>query len=87
MVMGKYLEILDAGVRIAARFHSHCPHTARLYYHPPSNADDHHDHHHSHAGDGGAYAQIQDNTRIQRTSFGVDTLSFDTTDAIIYSWV
>jgi NH3-dependent NAD+ synthetase len=34
--MGKYVEILDLGVRLAARFHSHCPHTARLYYHPPS---------------------------------------------------
>ncbi|KAI3981015.1 hypothetical protein MKX01_012170 [Papaver californicum] len=33
--MGKYIEILDLGVRIAARFHSHCPHTARMYYHPP----------------------------------------------------
>lgn len=37
MAMGKYVELLDAGVRIAARFHSHCPQTARLYYHPPSN--------------------------------------------------
>ncbi|GLJ13784.1 hypothetical protein SUGI_0220070 [Cryptomeria japonica] len=33
--MGKYVEMLDLGVRIAARFHSHCPQTARLYYHPP----------------------------------------------------
>ncbi|KAL9675871.1 hypothetical protein QQ045_004079 [Rhodiola kirilowii] len=33
--MGKYVEMLDMGVRIAARFHSHCPHTARMYYHPP----------------------------------------------------
>ncbi|CAF2265806.1 hypothetical protein BRARA_D00284 [Brassica rapa] len=41
--MGKYTEMLDAGVRIAARFHSHCPQTARLYYHPPS--DSHHHHH------------------------------------------
>ncbi|GMI72884.1 hypothetical protein HRI_000957600 [Hibiscus trionum] len=36
--MGKYTELLDAGVRIAARFHSHCPQTARLYYHPPADA-------------------------------------------------
>ncbi|GLT37085.1 hypothetical protein SLA2020_114210 [Shorea laevis] len=43
--MGKYAEMLDAGVRIAARFHSHCPHTARLYYHPPANAGDHHNQH------------------------------------------
>ncbi|KAK3223926.1 hypothetical protein Dsin_010951 [Dipteronia sinensis] len=33
--MGKYAEILDAGVRIAARFHSKCPQTGRMYYHPP----------------------------------------------------
>lgn len=33
---GKYLELLDAGVRIAVRFHSHCPQTARLYYKPPT---------------------------------------------------
>ncbi|MCL7050543.1 hypothetical protein MKW94_012467 [Papaver nudicaule] len=37
--MGKYIEMLDMGVRIAARFHSHCPHTARMYYHPPNHAD------------------------------------------------
>jgi hypothetical protein len=42
--MGKYTEMLDVGVRIAARFHSHCPQTARLYYHPPS------DNHHHHGG-------------------------------------
>ncbi|XVE74208.1 hypothetical protein DITRI_Ditri11bG0180300 [Diplodiscus trichospermus] len=40
--MGKYVEMLDAGVRIVARFHSHCPQTARMYYHPPANSDDHH---------------------------------------------
>ncbi|CAI0404599.1 unnamed protein product [Linum tenue] len=33
--MAKYMEILDVGIRIVARFHSHCPQTARLYYHPP----------------------------------------------------
>ncbi|MCL7040141.1 hypothetical protein MKW94_021316 [Papaver nudicaule] len=31
--------MLDMGVRIAARFHSHCPHTARMYYHPPNHVD------------------------------------------------
>ncbi|KAF5184300.1 hypothetical protein FRX31_026113 [Thalictrum thalictroides] len=36
--MSKYVELLDMGVRIAARFHSHCPQTARMYYHPPSNS-------------------------------------------------
>ncbi|KAK4799622.1 hypothetical protein SAY86_024987 [Trapa natans] len=51
--MGKYVELLDMGVRIAARFHSHCPQTARLYYHPPSGSDDvHHNHNHHHHSDG-----------------------------------
>ncbi|KAI3928633.1 hypothetical protein MKW98_024234 [Papaver atlanticum] len=35
--MGKYIDILDLGVRIAARFHTNCPHTARMYYHLPPN--------------------------------------------------
>ncbi|KAI3847265.1 hypothetical protein MKX03_023940 [Papaver bracteatum] len=43
--MGKYVEMLDLGVRIAARFHSHCPHTARMYYHPPNHAADLQQHH------------------------------------------
>jgi hypothetical protein len=34
--MGRYAELLDMGVRIAARFHSHCPQTARMYYKPPT---------------------------------------------------
>lgn len=34
--MGKFVELLDAGVRIAARFHANCPQTGRKYYHPPS---------------------------------------------------
>ncbi|XP_042413271.1 uncharacterized protein LOC122002234 [Zingiber officinale] len=33
--MAKYMEMLDLGVRVAARFHSHCPQTARMYYKPP----------------------------------------------------
>ncbi|KAJ6409182.1 hypothetical protein OIU84_008808 [Salix udensis] len=53
---GKYMEMF----RIAARFHSHCPQTARVYYHPPANADDHHNSHthpHQHdCGCGGATA-------------------------------
>lgn len=42
--MGKYVELLDAGIRIAARFNSHCPQTSRMYYHPPipNKLDDHH---------------------------------------------
>ncbi|KAF6140717.1 hypothetical protein GIB67_035144 [Kingdonia uniflora] len=34
--MGKYVEMFDLGARIVARFQSHCPQTARAYYHPPS---------------------------------------------------
>ncbi|GJN23410.1 hypothetical protein PR202_gb11058 [Eleusine coracana subsp. coracana] len=33
--MSRYVGMLDMGVRIAARFHSHCPQTARMYYKPP----------------------------------------------------
>ncbi|XP_039022247.1 histone H2A-like [Hibiscus syriacus] len=40
--MGKYTLLLNAWIRIAARFHSHCPQTARLYYHPPPHSDDRH---------------------------------------------
>ncbi|KAL5197007.1 hypothetical protein ABZP36_000519 [Zizania latifolia] len=36
--MGKYVELIDMGMRIAARFHSHCPQTARMYYHPPPSS-------------------------------------------------
>ncbi|KAA3456316.1 hypothetical protein EPI10_019250 [Gossypium australe] len=35
------LEVKRERVRIAARFHSHCPQTARLYYHPPPNSEAH----------------------------------------------
>lgn len=41
MAVGKYVEMLDVGVRIAARFHSHCPQTAQMYYHPPPPAGQH----------------------------------------------
>ncbi|XP_054790759.1 uncharacterized protein LOC129296193 [Prosopis cineraria] len=52
MSMGKFVEMLDQGVRIVARFHSNCPQTGRKYYHPPGvSADaDHQQHHHDHAG-------------------------------------
>ncbi|KAI3895899.1 hypothetical protein MKW98_025690 [Papaver atlanticum] len=38
--MGKYVEMLDTGVRIAARFQSHCPQTARMYYKPPQSEEE-----------------------------------------------
>ncbi|CAL1385687.1 unnamed protein product [Linum trigynum] len=37
--MGKFVELLDVA-RIVGRIYSHCPQTARLYYHPPSNSAD-----------------------------------------------
>ncbi|KAG2687120.1 hypothetical protein I3760_09G037300 [Carya illinoinensis] len=46
----KFVELLDMGVRVAARFHSHCPQTARMYYHPPSGHDHHHDDGNAHGG-------------------------------------
>ncbi|KAF8022337.1 hypothetical protein BT93_G2478 [Corymbia citriodora subsp. variegata] len=89
--MGKYAELLDAGVRIAARFHSHCPQTARLYYHPPSNADDPHHHHHDGGGDahllvgggggGGAKVATAQMLPCGHKAFG----GVDTTDFILYS--
>uniref|UniRef100_A0A0D3HDP5 Uncharacterized protein n=1 Tax=Oryza barthii TaxID=65489 RepID=A0A0D3HDP5_9ORYZ len=39
--MSRYVEMLDMGVRVAARFQSHCPHTARMYYKPPQTTADH----------------------------------------------
>ncbi|OAY43209.1 hypothetical protein MANES_08G050800v8 [Manihot esculenta] len=83
--MSKYVELLDAGVRIAGRFYSHCPHTARMYYHPPSNSDDHHHHHHDHH-DGGSvsHVAIQDSTRISSCGSKAAKV-LDATDLIVYS--
>lgn len=52
--MGKYMELLDVGVRMACRFHSHCPQTARLYYHPPAGHDDATSGHQHQQNDGGS---------------------------------
>ncbi|KAL3719652.1 hypothetical protein ACJRO7_004605 [Eucalyptus globulus] len=67
--MGKYVELLDLGVRMAARFHSHCSQTARLYYHPPFNHDDddHHHHHHSLSGGIGNGPHLDHKLRIDST--------------------
>ncbi|OAY40431.1 hypothetical protein MANES_09G021650v8 [Manihot esculenta] len=84
--MSKYVELLDAGVRIAGRFYSHCPHTARMYYHPPSNSDNHHLYHHDDGHDGGSFthAQVQDSTRL--SSCGDKAAkAFDASDLIFYS--
>ncbi|KAL7225264.1 hypothetical protein ACSBR1_020612 [Camellia fascicularis] len=75
--MGVYKEIL----RVAARFHSHCPHTARLYYHPPSNSanDNHDDDHHAHNGESESHSRIQEMIAQNQMP------SFDTTAFIVYS--
>ncbi|KAA0043681.1 uncharacterized protein E5676_scaffold352G005960 [Cucumis melo var. makuwa] len=78
--MGKFVELLDVGVRMAARFHSHCPQTARLYYHPPSDHDSDH-HHHQHylhqifqAYDGGRHGGHS--TELV-TAYGMKTMATD----------
>ncbi|CAK9187434.1 unnamed protein product [Ilex paraguariensis] len=83
--MGKYLEILDVGVRIAARFHSHCPQTARLYYHPPANHDDNHQQQDGpHGGFFGGKAAGDVSGRVG--GFGSKkVMAVDTTDFILYS--
>ena len=85
--MGKYVEILDLGVRLAARFHSHCPHTARLYYHPPSNAADAYQNHRDGlSGGNGSHAPAQESS--QMASFCVkSSMAFDTTALILCSVV
>ncbi|KAK3217833.1 hypothetical protein Dsin_011803 [Dipteronia sinensis] len=85
--MSKYVELIDVGVRIAARFHSHCPHTARLYYHPPSNHEDDRlsfQHFAQHGGSGG-HAPAQDSTRTSMSNCSVK--AFDTKELIFYSIV
>ncbi|MCL7033361.1 hypothetical protein MKW94_019525 [Papaver nudicaule] len=77
--MGKYVEMLDMGVRIAARFHSHCPHTAHMYYHPPNHADLQQQHKEASimAAAGGAIATSSNNSGggcgIKAFNGGVDT--------------
>ncbi|PHT75481.1 hypothetical protein T459_19003 [Capsicum annuum] len=38
--MGKYVEMLDTGAKIANRIRAHYPQTSGLYYHPPTNGHD-----------------------------------------------
>ncbi|KAI4333094.1 hypothetical protein L6164_017942 [Bauhinia variegata] len=52
--MGKFVEILDQGVRIAGRFYSNCPQTGRKYYHPPPVGDNHQQHPHDGSTGGGS---------------------------------
>ncbi|KAJ8622699.1 hypothetical protein MRB53_031228 [Persea americana] len=77
--MGKYVEMLDLGVRIVARFHSHCPQTARMYYKPP-HSDGHGNGHDDGVHDHGD-AAVAMGCRNQKV-FG-----FDTAEIIMYSAV
>lgn len=89
--MSKYAELLDAGVRIAARFHSHCPQTARMYYHPPAPATDAENNHTTdHRGGGGRNAGVDAST-TQIAKCGSKAVfvggGVDTTEIILYSVV
>ncbi|BFG38099.1 hypothetical protein CerSpe_243730 [Prunus speciosa] len=84
--MGKWVELLDTGVRIAARFHSHCPQTGRLYYHPPSGSEDQHHHHYfdqAQKPTNGSHAQFDGIF----TSCGVKAAAMEanTNEAFLYS--
>ncbi|KAE8715006.1 hypothetical protein F3Y22_tig00110187pilonHSYRG00417 [Hibiscus syriacus] len=87
--LGKYKELLDAGVRIAARFHSHCPITGRLYYHPPSNSEGRH--HSDRSSTGGSASlnrknQVQDpHVNPKATSAAKATMPLDSSHFIFYS--
>ncbi|KAI3445048.1 hypothetical protein Pfo_001713 [Paulownia fortunei] len=77
--MGKYMELLDAGLRIASRFHSHCPQTARIYYHPPAGHEDNHHH------DGGG--ATREGAAVMGRLGSKGGARIDTTDFILYTVV
>lgn len=83
--MAKYMELLDVGVRIVARFHSHCPQTARMYYHPPAD-NHHHQNNHPHGGfsGSGCGGEISDRAGHGGSKAG---MGVDITDVILYSGV
>ncbi|KAL0283317.1 UNVERIFIED_CONTAM: hypothetical protein Sangu_2896800 [Sesamum angustifolium] len=73
--MGRYSELLDVTLRIFCRFQSHCPQTARMYYHPPAPHKD--SSHHEHNG-----ATTEPAAAVMGR-LGVPW--FDTTDFILYT--
>ncbi|KAL4366202.1 hypothetical protein GQ457_05G028430 [Hibiscus cannabinus] len=87
--MGKYVELLDAAVRIAARFHSHCPQTGRLYYHPPPPTPNSVGRRHcDHISTGGSVSsnqknQLQDPHLNPKATFGA--MPLDSAQFIVYS--
>ncbi|KAL6565644.1 hypothetical protein OROHE_004699 [Orobanche hederae] len=84
--MGKYLELLDAGVRIVCRFHSHCPQTARLYYHPPAGHEDAVHHHEQQQDGGGCGGRTTREAAAAAGAFGSKGAArIDTTDFILYT--
>ncbi|KAJ7949517.1 Pituitary adenylate cyclase-activating polypeptide type I receptor like [Quillaja saponaria] len=49
--MGQAVELLDQGISIATKFHSHCSQTGRMRYHPPpANSENNPDYNHSLGG-------------------------------------
>ncbi|KAF3628640.1 hypothetical protein FXO38_28130 [Capsicum annuum] len=97
--MSKYVELLDTGVRMVARFNSHCPQTSRMYYHPPGKHDeDHHHtdfHHHQFFGGGGGggggnsnqIGGVSGSENVTGVRFGgvVSKKGTDSTDFILYT--
>ncbi|KAK8575132.1 hypothetical protein V6N13_033636 [Hibiscus sabdariffa] len=90
--MGKYVELLDAAVRIAARFHSHFPQTGRLYYHPPSLTPKSEGRRYcDHISTGGSVNsnkknQLQDSHLNPKATFGAkDAMPLDSAQFIVYS--
>ncbi|KAK8494953.1 hypothetical protein V6N13_092842 [Hibiscus sabdariffa] len=88
--MGKYVELLDAAVRIAARFHSHCPQTGRLYYPPPPpNSEGRR--HCDHSSTSGSVSrnrenQVQDPHLNPKATFGAKfVMPLDSAHFIVYS--
>jgi hypothetical protein len=83
--MGKIVEMLDAGVRIVARFHSHCPQTGRMYYHPPGGSDEN-NHHDLNQSPGGASEVSNDVPTSQMRYFGAKAVGgVETTEFILFS--
>ncbi|KAK1265479.1 hypothetical protein QJS04_geneDACA010477 [Acorus gramineus] len=74
--MVKCVEILDMGVRIAARFHSHCPQTARMYYKPPQTPP-------PSPSDGGQHESKKDHGSEK----GLSISAVDSTELIFWSAV
>ncbi|MCE3049446.1 hypothetical protein HAX54_044829 [Datura stramonium] len=96
--MSKYVELLDTGVRMVARFNSHCPQTSRMYYHPPGKHDEdyhHSDYHHlQFFGGGGSNSNnhqigVSGSEDVSGVRFGafVSKMGTDNTDFILYTVV